>query len=213
MKYEFLLERLGKQGFFDLATLVQITDERRKSIQMQLSRWCRNGKLIPLRRGMYAIPEPYHPRPVNPAALANHLYTPSYISLFWALGYYGLIPEKVVALTCISSRVTRFFENEFGRFHYRHVKPCAFFGYRQVDMNGCPVRIAEPEKALLDLWYLEPGSWTPERLFEMRFQNTECLDVDRLEDYAQRFVSKKLNQIVNTWIDLKRTNESGAVAL
>lgn len=121
MKYEDLLCKLGNHPFFDLATVVQLTDERRETVQVQLYRWCKAGKLLPLRRKMYALSEPYISRPINPAELANHLYRPSYLSTYWALGYYGLIPERVVAHTSITSRVTRSFENAFGHFTYRHV--------------------------------------------------------------------------------------------
>ena len=192
MKYEELLNRLGNHTFFDLATVVQLANERRETVQVQLYRWCKSGKLIPLRRTMYALPEPYISQPINPAELANHLYHPSYLSTHWALGYYGLIPERVASHTSIPSRVTRSFENAFGMFHYQHIKAPAFFGYHPVQLDGRKVLIAEPEKALLDLWYFEKGKWTEERMSEMRFQNRELVDSARLREYAQWFESPRI---------------------
>lgn len=213
MKYEELLTRLGGHSFFDLASVVQLTDERRETIQMQLYRWSKKGKLIPLRRGMYAIPEPYIARLVNPAELANHLYTPSYLSTYWALGYYGLIPERVVTYTSISSRGTRTFENAFGEFTYQHIKPSAFFGYHPVQIDSRKVLMAEPEKALLDLWHLKTGKWTMERLIEMRFQNMELVDSARLQKYAKRFASRRIAATVNKWLLLRDTEDKGTVQL
>jgi hypothetical protein len=213
MKYEDLLNKLGNHAFFDLATVVQLTDERRETVQVQLYRWCKNRKLLPLRRKMYALPEPYVSRPINPAELANHLYRPSYLSTHWALGYYGLIPERVVTHTSISSRVTRTFENDFGVFHYRHIKASAFFGYRSVRIDDRKVLIAEPEKALLDLWYLEKGDWTRERMHEMRFQNMELVDPARLREYAERFESPRIVNAARKWLLLKESEEEGTVSL
>ena len=180
MKYYDLVEMLGSEGFFDLASVVQLADERRESICMQLYRWCKAGKLLSLRRGMYAFPAACGAASINPAELANRLYTPSYISTYWALGFYGLIPEKVVTYTSVTSRVSRSFDNSFGLFRYQSLKPGAFFGCRSLDINGKNVVIAEPEKALLDMWHLEKGVWGQERMSEMRFQNTEAINADKL---------------------------------
>jgi len=213
MNYDDLLHKLGKQGFFDLASVVQVSEEPRQSIQTQLYRWCKKGKLISLRRGMYAIPEPYRSPAINPAELANHLYAPSYLSLHWALGYYGLIPEMVVSYTSISSRVTRSFENIDGRFSYRHIKNGGFFGARSVEIATQKVRIAEPEKAMLDLWYMEQGPWSRFRLTEMRYQNIDRLDVNRMQDYADRFSSKRLLSIFDNWKRWCYAEEQGSIEL
>jgi predicted transcriptional regulator of viral defense system len=213
MNYSNLLQKLGKQGFFDLASVVQVSEEPRQSIQTQLYRWCKKGKLISLRRGMYAIPEPYRSSAINPAELANHLYTPSYLSLHWALGYYGLIPEMVVSYTSISSRVTRSFENTYGSFSYRHIKNGAFFGARPVEIDAQKVRIAEPEKAMLDLWYMEQGPWSRFRLTEMRYQNMDRLDLNRIQNYAERFSSKRLLSIFDNWKRWCYAEEQGSIEL
>ena len=87
MKYNDLVKLLGQEGYFDLATLVQLTGERRENICIQLHRWCKDGRLLALRRGMYAFPSGGGSGTVNPAERANRRYTPSYISTYWALGY------------------------------------------------------------------------------------------------------------------------------
>ena len=79
--------------FFDLATAVQLTQESHPAVVNQLYRWSRAGKLVPLRRGMYAFADRYRRTAVSPAALANALYSPSYISGLWALAFVGLIRD------------------------------------------------------------------------------------------------------------------------
>ncbi|MBN1586220.1 MAG: hypothetical protein JW937_02180 [Candidatus Omnitrophica bacterium] len=213
MKLEMLITWVGDQPCFDLATLVQLSNERRESIRTQLYRWARDGKVCPLRRGMYTLAEPFRKVPVNTAELANRLYAPSYLSTFWALSYYGLIPEMTVVLTSVTRRVPRLFENAFGRFQYTHIKSEGFFGYRPMEILGREVLMAEPEKALLDLWYLGKGEWVQPRIVEMRFQNTDALNLKKLEDYAQRFESPRLQRALEGFMKFAAAEQDGEVEL
>jgi len=213
MKFNALLKLIGRQPWFDLATVVQLADEPRAQLQMQLYRWCRAGKLLPLRRGMYAFAEEYRRMSIEPAELANHIYSPSYLSLQWALSYYGLIPEKTVTFTSVTTRQTKRFENDFGMFSYRHLKPDVFFGYHSLKMNGHDVRIAMPETALLDLWHLEPGPWGEERMMGMRFQNVELLDMTRLAEFTQRRAMPKLAKAVYAFTQVATLETEGTVEL
>jgi predicted transcriptional regulator of viral defense system len=200
---------LDGQAWFDLASLVQLSGAPRHTLRVQLCRWCEAGKLIPLRRGFYAFAERYTGTKINPAELANSLYGPSYLSAFWALGYYGLIPERVVTFTSVTSRSPRVFENAFGTFRYQHVKPSAFFGYRRVDLAGRHILLASPEKALLDLWHLSKGSWGADRMTEMRFQNIEQVNDDALRQAAARFESPRLERAVVQWLALAEADSAG----
>ena len=97
MKFDLLVSLVGELSWFDLPMLTQLTGEEKRSITGQLHRWIKAEKIIPLRRSMYTLAERYRRKTLSPAALANALYTPSYLSTLWALGFYGLIPEKVVS--------------------------------------------------------------------------------------------------------------------
>lgn len=162
---------------------------------------------------MYAFSNPYRHKEINAAQLANQLYAPSYLSTHWALGYYGLIPEKTVTFTSVTSRVPKTFDNPFGFFSYRHIKQAAFFGYRRVILNNAEVLLAEPEKALLDFWHLESGLWNNDRMMEMRFQNVEIVDVNKLADYAERFTSPRLKTAVGVWLERTQAEQKGTVLL
>jgi predicted transcriptional regulator of viral defense system len=213
MNFDSLVSMVATQPFFDLATVVQLSGVNRPQMRTQLYRWTKAGKLISLRRGMYTLAERYRKAPVNPAELANHLYRPSYLSGLWALGFYGLIPEKVVTFTSATTRVPRQFENAFGVFEYRHVKQSAFFGYHSIKIQGRKVLLAEPEKALLDLWHLGKGAWSEERLVEMRFQNRSAVDSGTLEGYAERFDSPRMRRAAKAWSELAEGEQDERVEL
>ncbi|NBB78175.1 MAG: hypothetical protein GVY36_01835 [Verrucomicrobia bacterium] len=213
MNFESLIQVVGTQAHFDLPTLVQAFDEPRESIRVQLSRWLRKGKVVHLRRGHYTLAESYRRVPVSPASLANALHRPSYLSGLWALGFYGLIPEQVHWLTSVTTRPPQHFENAFGVFDYRNLKREAFFGYRVLSEGSTDILVAEPEKSLLDHWHLNPGEWTRERMEEMRYQNTECIDAARLRTFAIRFGSPRLERAVERWLHLVVAGQEGTVSL
>ena len=213
MKHDALLSLVAGQSYFDLATLVQLSGEPRTKLRTQLSRWVKAGKLLPLRRGMYAPAENYRTDAINPAELANQLYRPSYLSLEWALGFHGLIPEMVVTYTSVTSQAPQHFDNAFGRFDYRHVKQAAFFGMVTTTIQGQQVMLATPEKALLDYWYLNSGPWPRSRMAGMRFQHGDHIDRVRLRQGAERFASPRLQRAVGVWQAFIDDQQSGTVEL
>ena len=209
MRLDTAVELLGAMPFFDLATVVQLTEESHSGTVNQLHRWSRAGKVVPLRRGMYTFVDRYRRVPVSPAALANALYTPSYISGLWALGYFGLIPEGVSAYSSVTTRTPRRFENPFGTFRYTSVKRSFFFGYHTVSIAGAEVVLATAEKALLDLFHLSSGEWDRPRMIEMRFQQTGVVDRRRLQAYGRRMGKPRILRAVQVWRECCDAPEDG----
>ena len=209
MRLDTAVELLGAMPFFDLATVVQLTGESHPSVVNQFHRWSRAGKLVPLRRGLYTFVDRYRRAPVSPATLANALYSPSYISGPWALGFFGLIPEGVSAYTSVTTRTPRRFDNPFGAFRYTAIKRSFFFGYRTVSIAGAEAVIATAEKALLDLFHLGSGEWDRPRMIEMRFQQTGMVDRRRLQAYAQRMGKPRILRAVQVWRECCDAREDG----
>lgn len=109
------------------------------------------GKLFRLTRGLYETD-----RNVNPIFLANAILSPSYISFEFALSYYGLIPEKVVAITSATLQINKnkSFQNVFGRFEYSDTPVNVFScGLILIEQNDYVFKIASKEKALCDSLY------------------------------------------------------------
>lgn len=213
MDFRALLDLIAIMPCFDLPLLVQAFDDPRETIRVQLARWMRQGKVIGLRRGMYTLGETYRRAPLTPAALANQLCRPSYLSGLWALGFHDLIPERVMWLTSVTPRPPQRFENPFGVFDYRNLKQESFFGYGAASQAGASFLVAEPEKALLDHWHLSPGEWTAERLEEMRYQHVDLVDAARLERHARRFRSPRLDRACARWLRMAAGADDGTETL
>jgi predicted transcriptional regulator of viral defense system len=167
------------------------------ALRRQLDRWVKSGRLLRLRRGVYAVALPYRAEAPHPFLVANHLRRPSYVSLQSVLSHYGMIPEFVPVTTSVTTGRPEELDTPLGRFLFRHLKKSAFFGYTQTEISrGQPVFLASPEKALLDLLYLTPGSDSPAYLNELRFEPTDRFDWDILRKQAERIGSRKLKRAV-----------------
>ena len=164
------------------------------SLKVQISRWVKSGKLIQLKRGLYLLAEPY--RKISPQEffIAGALKAPSYVSLEKALEYHGLIPEAVSVYTSVTTKRTETLDTPVGRYVYQHVKPSLFWGYTSATVEGQTFFMAEPEKALLDLFYLQHIKVTADYLAEMRLQNVGHIKSNKLLLYARRFQKKNLVQ-------------------
>lgn len=155
-----------------------------------LHRYTKRRFILKLKRGLYAFPDALPPD----VYIANKLYSPSYLSLEFALSYHGVIPETVYEITSVTTKATRRFETLGKVFSYRGIKKAAYTGYEIQEQQGLNFNIANAEKAFVDTNYLrlrnkqEPIS---------RF-NKEKIDAKKAIAYALLFNNKKLTSIIKT---------------
>ncbi len=202
MKFADLLQLLGSEPLFFTATLLA-GDVDPKDLQRQLSRWTQSGRILQLRRGLYALAEPYRKIQPHPFLIANNMWRASYVSCQSALAHHGLIPEAVFAHTSVTTGRPQHLSHAFGHFLARHIKRDLFFGYTNLDLgHGQKAFVARPEKALLDLIHLEPGGDQPSYIEGLRLQNLHRLDLDLLKNMAARTKKPKLIRATTTIVKL-----------
>lgn len=199
MKFKDLLTTVGNQPLFETGLLLSgKTDPY--DVRRQLSRWVSMGRIRQLRRGLYTCAPPYQTIKPHPFIIANALVPGSYVSGQSALAYYGLIPEY--APHTISMTLART-SDRYGEFTHHHLARHLFFGYRSMEVvPGQSAFVAFPEKALLDLAHLTSNSDSPEYLSELRLQNLETLDLDRLFDFAERSRKPKWRRVAGQIAEL-----------
>lgn len=111
----------------------------------------KKGVIIRVKKGLYIFGEDDRRRPFSRELLANLAYGPSFVSLDYALARHGLIPERVEALTSVTTGRARVFETPVGSFIYRHTPVESFhLGMKQFDQEGVSYLMATPERALAD---------------------------------------------------------------
>ena len=194
MDFKRLQEIVGKEPVFETGLLLagQVDPD---DVRRQLSRLTTSGRLIQLRRGLYALAPPFQKGKPHPFLVANLMVRASYVSRQSALAYHGLIPEHVPVVTSVTTSRPGRWETPLGVFEYRHIKPDFFYGYGMIELGEEQVAlVATPEKALLDLLYLQPASDSYEYVKELRLENLERLDLDELRRLAEDSGRPKLRR-------------------
>jgi hypothetical protein len=196
-------EPLFETGFL-LAGDVDPADVRR-----QLSRWVKRGRLLQLRRGLYALAPPYRKVVPHPFLVANRLVRGSYVSLQSALAHHGLIPEHVPVITSVTTGRPQRRRNAFGSFEYHHVRGDLQTGYRVERLaDGQEAFVATPAKALADLVRLVvPGADSKAYLSELRLQGLEKIDAAELLAHPILGSRPKIRRAVRHLVSLVEERE------
>jgi predicted transcriptional regulator of viral defense system len=197
MKWNEFLDRFASFPVIDTDILsAGVSDTR--PFKVQLSRWVNAKKLVQAKRGIYLLAEKHRKTALYEPYLASLLKRPSYISLEKALEYHGLIPEAVPVFTSLTTKRQGKFISPAGTFVYRHIKRQLFWGYESVTVNGQTGFIASPEKALLDLFYLNGMNISEKYLKGLRLQNVGKIDIENLLTEARRFKSAGILRAAKT---------------
>ncbi len=180
-----------------------------------ITRLLRKGVVVRVKKGLYVFGENYRRRPFSRELLANMVYGPSYISLEFALQYYGLIPERVQALTSVTTGRTTRFLTPVGLFSYRKISLEAFrSGFRREERPGdIAFLIALPEKALADKLQAERGVAIGTQMEvvdyltgSLRMEESEirAMDPNLLTEFANRYGSRRLLLLAKWVVRLRR---------
>jgi hypothetical protein len=165
--------------------------------------------IVRVKKGIYIFGEKYRRRSFSREILSNMICGPSYISLDYALHYYGLIPERVEAVTSVTVSRSRRFSTPVGLFIYHGISMDAFqIGIDQVDIEtGRSFLIATPEKALADKIQADRGIAIRNQaemktylLDNLRIDpgGLERLNLEKISLIADQYRSRKLRLLGGT---------------
>jgi predicted transcriptional regulator of viral defense system len=191
------LRRLGKP--------VVTTDEAslalgvsRSAASHTLRRLEQTGLVQRVRHGLWAVDPP-----VEPLLLPEYLTAPlpSYVSFQSALFLHGMISQIPEVIYVASLAQTRRVKTRLGTFSIHRVAPGFFGGYETVGESD--VRLAVPEKALLDTLYLVPArsrlfARLPEVELPERFSRAEARRwLARIPSRSRRtMVARRLDRLL-----------------
>lgn len=115
-----------------------------------LSRLTEAGRFTRLMRGRWATTTQ-----IDPLILPEFLTLPfpSYVSLQTALFYHGMVSQIPHTIYAVSLARTHLYTTPFGTISIHHLQPDFFFDFEMIDQ----IKIATPEKALIDTLYLTPA--------------------------------------------------------
>jgi hypothetical protein len=170
---------------FRLKDIAILADEGSfQSLNKKLNYYVQTGKLENPRKGIYAKPD------YNREELACTIFTPSYISLEYVLLKAGIIFQYDSRLTSVSY-LSRNIEVGNQQFVFRKIKGSALVNTLGIIRQTNFINIASPERAFLDLLYLEKDYY---------FDNLNPLKKDLIRKLLPVYQSKVLSQTVTKLI-------------
>ncbi|GHV69025.1 hypothetical protein FACS1894199_17150 [Bacteroidia bacterium] len=153
-------------------------------LNLSLNYFVRTGKLQNPRKGIYCKPD------CNKEELACRVFTPSYISLEYVLQQAGVVFQYDSRITSVSY-LSREIEIENQTFSFRKIKNELLVATQGIERQETGVNIATPERALLDMLYLNG---------EMYFDNLNPLNLRKIEQILPVYQSKILEERVEKLI-------------
>lgn len=187
MKFLNLQAKVKQNIFTFLDIKKQFNQESSQTLKTQLARFIKKNLIFKINKGIYC----FDPDLVDELELANKLHPHSYISLETALNYYGIIPDVPQGITSINLITTKKLINQFGAFYYSKIKPELFWGYKKIQSPTSGwFSIAEPEKALLDFFYIRKIRQIEDIRLDLR-----SLKLKKYKQYAKQFPSSLQNLI------------------
>lgn len=186
--------------------------QNQASPQGKIKYLIKRGDIVRVKKGLYVLSRDYG-KPFSKFVLSNMIYGPSYVTAESALSYYGLIPERVEAVTAVCIQKKKTFETPVGTFIYyfsalRHYP----FGLRRemVDDKRAFL-IASPEKALYDLLRYRKGVTEKDSIIEtiehlrLSEDSLHCLNRQGLEELKRKGSRRKIAEAISEYITLRRT--------
>jgi predicted transcriptional regulator of viral defense system len=144
------LKKLGVPVFKtqDAAALFQMKLDASNKI---LTRLAHDQNLIKLRRGLWCFPE------TDPYLIPEYLTAPApcYLSLQTALFLHGMISQVPQVIYLVSTARSKRWQTPKGVFSVHHLPAEFLFGFEVKGEKN--YKLALPEKALLDFFYLKPA--------------------------------------------------------
>jgi len=198
---------------FDYQTLLNCLRDYSRP-RDKISDLLKRGAIIRVKKGLYIFGPEFSRGPYSRELLANLIYGPSYVSLDYALGYYGLIPERVETVTSVTCGKNRTFSTPVGRFTYWAV-PLPYYRLG-IDLVPLDERrsflLATREKALSDKIFRDRGS-SVGTLAGMKTYLVENLRIDpgelsrldmgRMQKISQYCRSRKIRLLVPFLLEQK----------
>lgn len=192
MNFEELMALVADEPVFTSSFLLSGRMDDRQ-VRLQLSRWVKVGRVLQLRRGLYALAQPWRKVEPHPFLVANRVRRGSYVSLQSALAWHGTIPEHVPVVTSVGAGRPCGTGTPLGSFQFNYLAEGLRFGYEKTEVAPRQFAfVASPEKALLDLVHLTPGADSEDFLRELRLQNWEVFRRSVLADLVRRSGKPKL---------------------
>lgn len=184
------------------AAIVASVYPRISAMNKKMADMERKGELMRIKKGIYVVSPEITGCRLSNELIANTLCTPSYVSMFTSLRYYGLIPEAVYTQQSMTISHSKTIDTPIGRFEYTHISREAFpIGITRKTKGNAAFIIATPEKALCDLIAATSG-------LTLRYKNEAIRYLEEYLRFDMDYLEEMNGSILEEYIKVGKKPES-----
>ena len=194
----------------DIAKLLDLTSTEANRV---LSRWCTNGWLYRVKRGVY-IPVPMDSTSSDilieePFLIAESLYSPGYVAGFSAVKHWDLSEQIIETVYYFSTKQVKERSPVYGatRFQIKTIKEDRLFGTKTIWHGSKKVKVSDPTKTIVDVLddpKLVGGMSVVYDIFQ-EYSESKHRDFKLLLEYANtignKTIFKRLGFMINVRLD------------
>ncbi len=150
-----------------------------------ITRLTRNGWLIRIKRGLYAISDLSNRGflSFSPYVVASLLVKDSYVSFESALAYHGMFDQLTNKTISISQVQYKAVQLQSVEYSFVKVLEKWFFGWQEVSIDNKTVRMATAEKALVDMIQFHKSKYTVDLVVEKLSLYKSSLDLQKMTEH------------------------------
>jgi predicted transcriptional regulator of viral defense system len=160
-----------------------------KQAKNQVTKLVKNGWLIRIKRGLYAISD-LSTRgflTLSPYVIANLLVPDSYVSFESALQQYGMFDQLTDKTISVALKTSKAVKINFTEYRFVKTKPDYFFGWQEIIIDNRSARVASPEKALIDMVNYHKSQYAIDLVIEKLLEHQKDLNLEAINEYLGKF--------------------------
>lgn len=190
--------RFGRiMSFDDLSSIFSASYGEGKS-KRRISLLSKRGWLVRIKRGLYIVITDIATlgfSDLSELTISQTLNKDSYVSFENALQYYGMFDQMLTSVEAVTGARARNYKVQGKQYRFSHIKKTLYFGFTTVDVEGREVRMAEKEKAILDMLYFRQSSYNVDLVLEKLREHKEDIDFEKLKNYSRLFGLSMIRKI------------------
>lgn len=152
--------------------------------RLLVHRLTKAGWLVRIKNGLYQIADitTLGTLTLSRYLVAQLLLPDSYVSFESALQFHGLHDQLLNSTNSVALRQHKSVELYGYSYHYLKTNEKYFFGWNEETIEGKRVRIASPEKALIDIIQFQRSDYTVDVVLEKLQSNPDSFELERLQN-------------------------------
>lgn len=190
--------RFGRVVSFDDLSSIFTTSYGEGESKQRISLLSKRGWLVRIKRGLYIVITDISTlgfSDLSELTVSQTLNQDSYISLENALQHYSMFDQMLSGVEAVTDKRARNYKVQNKNYRFSHIKKELYFGFNTEIIEGREVKIAEKEKALLDMLYFRSSSYNVDLVLEKLKNYQHDIDFKKLKTYAKRFGLSMIREV------------------